>query len=540
LAKNSDPEVVGAVLQQQTEAAARQNTVIETLIAERDSFQADRDRIVADVRQQIETMARQNQTIETLIAERESFRADRDRIATALQQQRKAATRQNQTIETLIAERDSFQADRDRIVADVRQQIETMARQNQTIETLIAERESFRADRDRIAAALQQQRKAAARQNRTIEKLIAERDAFQADRDRSNAYNEQIRSDPSLVIAPNSLAPLIERLYPSMNYEDRVALVGAFARTAAPYMHANGSFYSAGYESAEKAGMHLLPVHFYSPLATRDEVVARSGKKLVARGTTLGFDLDAQIEFFDRHIAPFLSELADVPFETPYTAGDFFWANQMYAPQDAAVYYGMIRSFNPSQIIEVGSGYSTLVAVKAAQIRDDPTSITCVEPFPTQFFNKHLRTEKGINLVEKPVQEIKIEQFRRLGKNDILFIDSSHVVKPGSDVEYILYRILPILKSGVIVHIHDIFLPRGYRDSFYLVDKRHWNENYIVGAFLMGNNEWEVLIANAFAAEFGQGDILRKLAVGIGGKKRKLQAQIRKIAGGGSIWIRRS
>jgi predicted O-methyltransferase YrrM len=334
------------------------------------------------------------------------------------------------------------------------------------------------------------------------------------------------------------LAEVIRRMMPGIDHEGRIELFRTFCDTLGRYFLENGVFALAAYEIAEEAGLHVTPVHFYSPLASRDEVKAQSACDLFGSEFGLRFDRQAQHEFLKSHVLPFLPELTDVPIADPATSGRFFWSNGMFSVQDAVTLYGIIRAMQPKQVLEVGSGYSTLLAAMAAA-RNGSTSVTCIEPFPTGFWNRHLRQAEGYTLIEQIVQDVPIETFQALRSGDILFLDSSHVVKPGSDVEHLIFRVLPVLAPGVIVHFHDIFLPKGYVDHFYLAQHRHWNENYVLAAFLANNRDWEVLVANAFIADDGTGQLLADLAQALAGGDPGCAAGLFTYLGGGSLWLRR-
>ena len=132
----------------------------------------------------------------------------------------------------------------------------------------------------------------------------------------------------------------------------------------------------------------------------------------------------------------------------------------MFPISDAYLYYALIRSGRPNRIMEVGSGQSTLIALKALGTNQSG-SITCIEPNPNQHFNAHLVqiSKSNFELITNEIQEIPVEYFVQLKKGDMLFIDSSHVVKAQSDLLYTFFKIIPKLASGVLVHFHDIFLP---------------------------------------------------------------------------------
>ena len=129
-----------------------------------------------------------------------------------------------------------------------------------------------------------------------------------------------------------------------------------------------------------------------------------------------------------------------------------------------------------------------------ASLKNQNTSIIAIEPHPKKFLRSGLPNLS--ELIQEPVQNIPIDKFQELGKNDILFIDCSHVSKINSDVNHLYLRILPELNSGVIVHIHDFFLPYEYPKKWIFELKRFWNEQYLVGAFLIGNSEYEILLSN--------------------------------------------
>jgi predicted O-methyltransferase YrrM len=120
----------------------------------------------------------------------------------------------------------------------------------------------------------------------------------------------------------------------------------------------------------------------------------------------------------------------------------------------------MIRKFRPKQIIEIGAGYSTLWSLSALTANGSPCMLTSIEPYPQDFL-KHLK-DKNFALIEKKVEHVPLTLFEALEANDILFIDSSHVVRIGGDVLYEVLEIIPRLKTGVRIHVHDIFLPYNY------------------------------------------------------------------------------
>ena len=165
---------------------------------------------------------------------------------------------------------------------------------------------------------------------------------------------------------------------------------------------------------------------------------------------------------------------------------------------DPYVYHCMIRNFKPARIIEVGAGYSTLVAMNAANLNGAATEITAIEPYPGDLLQS---LSRQVHIVRQTAQSVELDVYTDLRENDILFIDSSHVVKTGSDVCFLVLEALPRLHQGVIVHFHDIFLPLNYPLTW-LVDRRvFWNEQYLLQAYLMHNQRARVLFAVRFMME---------------------------------------
>ena len=180
----------------------------------------------------------------------------------------------------------------------------------------------------------------------------------------------------------------------------------------------------------------------------------------------------------------------------------FYLGNGLFDGVDALVAYCMIRHFQPRLIIEVGSGFSSLVLGQAAE-KNKNSNLICIEPSPREFLREGF---PGLqSLIEKKVQDIGLEFFSQLASGDILFIDSSHTVKIGGDVNYLFLEVLPRLNPGVIVHVHDIFLPFEYRRDWVLDEFRFWTEQYLLQAFLTFNSEFEVLLANYFLSHYHAG-----------------------------------
>ncbi|HEX3052927.1 MAG TPA: class I SAM-dependent methyltransferase, partial [Aggregatilineaceae bacterium] len=151
--------------------------------------------------------------------------------------------------------------------------------------------------------------------------------------------------------------------------------------------------------------------------------------------------------------------------------------------------------FTPSKIIELGSGFSTLVTAQAAKLKGC-TEMVAIEPYPSDILKQGV---PGLSkLIPARAQEIELDYFDQLGPNDILFVDTVHAVKTGGDVNYLFLEVFPRLRPGVIVHIHDIFLPYEYPKIWLRTRKVFWSEQYLLHAFLICNREFEVLFGSHY------------------------------------------
>jgi len=207
----------------------------------------------------------------------------------------------------------------------------------------------------------------------------------------------------------------------------------------------------------------------------------------------------AQLELLHTFAIGYRAEYEALPYESDESSVRFFLNNGMFESVDAEILYCVIRHFRPRTIIEVGSGYSSLLAAHAAQRnRDDgsPCELIAIEPFPPHWLKAGLN---GLTrLIEAPIEDVPISEFLRLGPNDVFFIDSSHVIRTGGDVVREYLEILPRLHSGVLVHCHDIYLPRDYPRDLVVRDHNFWTEQYILHAFLLFNRAFEVVWAGSY------------------------------------------
>ena len=186
-----------------------------------------------------------------------------------------------------------------------------------------------------------------------------------------------------------------------------------------------------------------------------------------------------------------------LPVEPTNSPQQYYLTNGAFDSVDGEILYCMIKHFLPKRIFEIGSGNTTyLIAQALNELKDERRhsgTLTTFDPYPNVYVKKGFA---GLTYFEeKRIQEVGLERFAELKDNDILFIDSSHVVAVGSDVQYLIMEVLPHLHKGVIVHFHDIFLPEEYLKHWLVKDFRFWNEQYMLSAFLQYNNAFKVLWA---------------------------------------------
>ena len=240
--------------------------------------------------------------------------------------------------------------------------------------------------------------------------------------------------------------------------------------------------------------------HFYSPVVDTKETMERQTSIWPVSRKVSGIDFNHKLhyeaitEWFPLHIDEF-----DFPTERPKNDNRFFLNNSQFGGLDARALFAFLRYWRPKRIIEVGSGYSTLLIADIRKLfLDQDLEIVCIEPYPGRRWKADV---KGITrLIEKKVQDVPFEAFDILEPGDILFIDSSHVVKTGSDVTHLYLNILPRLKRGVRIHLHDVFLPLDYPREWVITENRSWNEQYLVQALLMFSSGFRVLFGSTYAS----------------------------------------
>jgi len=243
------------------------------------------------------------------------------------------------------------------------------------------------------------------------------------------------------------------------------------------------------------------PGHFYSPLPDI-QLVDRDKATLFDRQITTIPGIDNHIEDQLALMGKFAKYYDELPFKDETSSGlRYYFRNPYFSYGDAIILYSMLRHCRPQRIIEVGSGFSSAVMLDTNDLFfSNMMTLTFIEPYPERLFS--LLSAKDTTqheIVIDTVQAVPLERFAALDAKDILFIDSSHVAKVGSDVVHLLTNVLPRLNKGVIVHFHDIFWPFEYPEEWIRAG-RAWNEDYILKAFLQFNAEFRIMFFNSYLA----------------------------------------
>ncbi len=267
--------------------------------------------------------------------------------------------------------------------------------------------------------------------------------------------------------------------------------------------------------------------HYHSPIPSLDEIRNDEARIFHAPDALPGIDLraDEQLRWLDR-----LAEIAaDLPYrDAPNADLRYHLDNELFGEGDATVLWSMLQALRPARYLEIGSGYSSAVAMDVNEhVFGFGMQCTFIEPDITR-----LRAlckpddHRHATVIEDLVQRAPLEPFDALDDGDVLFIDSSHVARIGSDVNYLFFEVLPRLAPGVVVHVHDIFYPFEYPKAW-VYGGRAWNEAYLLRAFLTCNDAFELLYFNDYIATKHRDALAAKMPGCLNNT-------------GGSIWLRRT
>ena len=241
-------------------------------------------------------------------------------------------------------------------------------------------------------------------------------------------------------------------------------------------------------KTLSRVGVFPISDHYYEPLFNTQAL--KNPLSAVRNLPGIDWGGEGQVAFLEK--LNFADELKDLP-QSRASEAEFYINNKSFGAGDAEYWYSLIRAVKPKRIIEIGSGNSTLMAFRALKKNRESDAgyqceHICIEPYEQPWLEK-----TGAKIIRECVENLPLSFFGQLGNNDILFIDSSHIIRPQGDVLCEYLQILPTLNPGVIVHVHDIFSPHDYPRAWVVDQVRFWNEQYLLEAFLTHNNQWEIL-----------------------------------------------
>ena len=252
-----------------------------------------------------------------------------------------------------------------------------------------------------------------------------------------------------------------------------------------------------------KGSFWFPPGHFYSPIPAIEEVKQREEEifnRFPEKIPGIDLNVEEQLELLNK----FKKYYKEQPFGSRKREGlRFYFENPSYSHSDAIILYCMIRHLQPKKIIEVGSGYSSCIILDTNELFfGDSISCTFIEPYPQLLLSLIKDTDKiKTEVIQENLQDVNPDKFSGLSAGDIFFVDSTHVSKINSDVNYIFFKILPYLKSGVYIHFHDIFYPFEYPKEW-VYEGLAWNEAYLLKAFLQYNNAFKIQFFNTYLEHF--------------------------------------
>ena len=245
--------------------------------------------------------------------------------------------------------------------------------------------------------------------------------------------------------------------------------------------------------------------HYYSPIVNPDDDVRQYMLSQAQRVGVSPYGIDMMVDRMKQFFMQNGLFMATANFSSDQNDHQrYYFNNGGYPLGDAVTLRAMINHLKPNRIIEVGSGFSTACMLDTLDEISLRARITCIEPDPERLRNL-LRPNDDVEIIESPVQKVDLKQFSELGSGDILFIDSTHVMKTGSDVHFELFEILPRLREGVIVHFHDILYPFEYPTEWVFERNFSWNEAYAIRSFLMYNETFRPYFSSSLMVQYERG-----------------------------------
>jgi len=243
----------------------------------------------------------------------------------------------------------------------------------------------------------------------------------------------------------------------------------------------------------KRIGIFPITKNYYEPQFDFDKLKTDLKKKRNLPGVNL--NTENQLNILKKF--EYKQELIDLNLDSKNSNINFNIDNNFFERGDAEIYYQIIRFFKPKKIVEIGSGQSTLISLEAIKKNklenNSSTKLICIEPYENNWLEN-----LGIEVMRKKIEDVDLDLCKNLEANDILFIDSSHIIRPQGDILKEFLEILPILKPGVIIHIHDIYTPRNYPERWLKKENRFYNEQYLLEAMLDNSKRYSVLLALNF------------------------------------------
>lgn len=393
------------------------------------------------------------------------------------------------------------------------------------LNALFDERESLRRELSAIA--------------RDRDALLAERSSLERERSallseaaaRESSFHVLEQATASLERATQALETEMERLRAELDTARRANL--SLAEKTSALDAENEALRAESQAVADEAARWrtwVAPGHFYSPFPDTEEIIRHEHeiwRKPLPRREIPGVNLheEAQLEL----LREFLGYYREQPFAAErQTHLRYYFENENYSYSDAIFLYCMLRHLRPRRFIEVGSGFSSCVTLDTNEhFLEQRISCTFIDPHPELLLSMIKEDDKPrIEIVGRNVQEVALSLFTDLEAGDVLFVDSTHVAKTLSDVNHIFFEILPRLKRGVLIHLHDIFYPFVYPKDWEL-ERRAWNEAYLLRAFLQYNDSFQIYFCNTFLEYFYDA-------------KFKAEMPLCMKNTGGSIWIKKT
>ena len=249
---------------------------------------------------------------------------------------------------------------------------------------------------------------------------------------------------------------------------------------------------------------NCLPVrfHYHQPII-KEDMLPENYEQIEQKLIGINLDIESQLRLLRNF--NYNAELESISLDKTENYEPYY-RNGFFGTGDGEILYSIVRHYKPKRIIEIGSGYSTRFILAAAQKNkrssNTGTELICIEPFQNKWLGK-----MGITILRKQVQEFDLSFFEKLSENDILFIDSSHIIRTQGDVAFEYLSIIPSLGKGVIVHAHDIFLPKGYPLKEIIERKYFWNEQYLLQALLSHSQRYKILLSLNYLSNHHRSDL---------------------------------